>query len=95
MPKTNAERQAAYRARRNSWPTTESHMRALLMEVYFVGRDDGRDHAAFDDLDSVIERAALRYERHMGAHMADEPTEPLFAEELLGVRITADSVKRK
>jgi len=85
-PKSNAERQAAYRARRNSWPTTEAHIRALAHELYFVGLDDGRNGVRLDGLDSVIERAALAYER--------EASKGTGSWDAQGVRTTAEALKR-
>jgi len=97
-PKSNAERQAAYRARRNSWPTTEAHIRALVHEIYFIGFDDGsKDGVRLDKLDSVIERAVLTYERHIGtAQMLRGSTtgERIGREDAQGVRTTAEALKR-
>lgn len=38
MALTNAEKQARYRARRDSWPRTDAQMRKLLSIAYWLGR---------------------------------------------------------
>lgn len=38
MPLTNAQKQARYRERRNSWPRTDAQMRRLLSVAYWLGR---------------------------------------------------------
>jgi len=42
MAKSNAERQAAYRQRRDSERITEADLRLFLMHAYFLGRSDER-----------------------------------------------------
>lgn len=38
MALTNAQKQARYRARRDSWPRTDAQMRRLLSVAYWLGR---------------------------------------------------------
>lgn len=42
MAKTNAERQAAYRQRRNSERITEEDLKLMLFHAYMLGRADLR-----------------------------------------------------
>lgn len=55
---TNAERQEAYRRRRNSWPTTDAAMRLFLIELYHLGLRDGRAGRDARALDEAIQAAA-------------------------------------
>jgi len=94
MPKSNAQRQADYRARRNSWPTTDAHMRALLLEIYLVGRAHAREGEPARGINDVIEIAVLQYERHMDV-MADDGRDPGFLQDAAAVRGAGEALKRK
>jgi hypothetical protein len=62
MPKSNAQRQAEFRARRRELPVDTWQFRALMLEAYYLGKADGRAVSNAQSLDRIIETAWLRYD---------------------------------
>lgn len=63
MAKTNAERQAAYRAKRESERITEEELRRIIGEAYFCGRDDQQDQKPVGTLQKIYERVVANIVR--------------------------------
>lgn len=60
MPKSNAQRQAAYRARRNSERISESALVWMLYCAYHAGREDCQDGRTGVPLSEVYSRVVDR-----------------------------------
>lgn len=59
MAKNNAQRQADYRARQKAFPKTESDLRMLLIDAYYLGRADKGDGRDGRSTDSIVEAVEL------------------------------------
>lgn len=56
MAKTNAQRQADYRAKREAERITEEELRRIIGEAYFCGRDDQAARKPVGTLQTIYER---------------------------------------
>lgn len=66
MALTNAQKQARYRARRDSWPKTDAQMRRLLCVAYWLGRqeekEDRESGLSWEQIEARILDAYIRAE---------------------------------